>query len=184
MPDSLTGLMYNYAGAVPREPGSCTVDVWEEGKYVEKPIKDVGITNEYIHPVTAYRQFDYNNAPKQEVGWLKSMTSSAPPPKDLTKPQIPFEKKDHKINGRILIEDDSANAKQYYWQKRDVLLPEWIILDHKAGQVDFERMWLDVGDGRADDESKWLKMLDAQLKDTFDLIRGDKVSAYPGVRMK
>lgn len=211
MPDSLAGVMYNYAGGVERTPGSCKVEVWENGNYIEKPIRDVGITNEYIHPVTAYRRFDYNNSPKQSLGWFESMKSSSRPLKDLTKPQVPFEQRKHEIQGRTLIGSDGIDmkqfcwlnedvplpkwhildhktgrvkARQYYWNEGDVMLPEWIILNHKAGHIDFERMWLETGDGRADDESKWLRLMDAQLKDTFDYIRNNEPSAYPGVLLQ
>jgi len=183
MYDSLAGVMYNYSGGLDRRPGYCTVDASKDGT----PINKLGITNEYIHPVTAYRQFDYNNSPKQAAGWF-SKISSALPLKDLKGPQIPFEKKDHEIKDRILIADKKVKAKQYYWKKGDVLLPEWVILDQVDGQVDFERMWLNGGDGLAGDESKWLEMQDVQLKDAFNhirkSIRENKVSEYPGVLEK
>lgn len=219
MPDSLAGMMYMYAGGVARTPGSCTTEVWENGKYITKPIREVGITNEYIHPVAAYRQFDYNNSPKQDSGWLDSMKSSPCLAKDLTKPQVPFEEKEHEIQGRTLVgskgnltkqfcwlRDDvsppkwhildhdtgEVKAKQFYWDMGDVMLPEWIIMDHKNDHTDFERIWLDAtngsdldkGNSREYDESKWLKWMDAQLKDTFDYIRKNPVSAYPGVLRK
>lgn len=227
MPDSLSGMMYNYAGGVARTPGSCKTEVWENGKYITKPIREVGITNEYIHPVTAYRQFDYNNSPKQDLGWLESKTSSSPPLKDLTKPQVPFKQKKHEIQGRTLIGSTGitekqffwlkedvrkpewhildhgtgvVKAKQFYWDMGDVMLPEWIIMDHREMHIDFERMWLDaangnelsdgngrelkVGNGREYDESEWLEWMDAQLGKTFEYIRHNPVSAYPGVLRK
>ncbi|KAF2187608.1 hypothetical protein K469DRAFT_725126 [Zopfia rhizophila CBS 207.26] len=167
-PDSLEGFIYEWAGGEDRKPGNCDIDVWHpsEGEYKLEPASNYGVTNEYIHPVTAYRQFDINNRDKKDP-----------------KKAIPFEKKNKNIEGRAFeareLVKGGKKFSRYWWKKGDVYLPEWVILSHRKNEVDFERMWLEGGDGMAGDEKKWLDTVDADLKPVFDEIRNGTAYSYP-----
>ncbi|KAF2494303.1 hypothetical protein BU16DRAFT_619443 [Lophium mytilinum] len=110
--DSLTGLMYNYAGGVKRTPGRCETELWnpktKEPHWV--PIGDMGDVNEYVHPVAGYRRTKFP------------------------------EEKNSGLEGFKRVE--LAKGKGFEWRKEDgTSLPEYVI-QKAGKAPNFERLWM------------------------------------------
>ena len=113
--DSYGGL-YRLAGAVPRVPGHCQAEIYDRTSDEQKldDINKYGETNEYIHPICAYR--DLIRGP-EESSALKN-----------------FERK---------FEAKADGKGRYWWYRKGdpKPLPEWVILKHEDEDVNFERSW-------------------------------------------
>jgi hypothetical protein len=158
--DSYGGL-YRLAGAVPRIPGHCQAEIFDHEK--EEPvlvdIHDYGETNEYIHPICAYRNLVRgigNNSP------LKN-----------------FERK-FEVNRN----GGEGGKGRYWWYHMSDMkpLPEWVILRHGDGGVNFERSWY----GQCEQTENTVRLLKAagiqkdwleDIDERVDFGVGDK-SAY------
>jgi len=161
--DSYGGL-YRLAGAVPRIPGHCQTEMYDpkkkEGILVD--IKDYGNTNEYIHPICAFRNLIRGIGPNSP---LKN-----------------FDRK-FKVSG----DGDGVGKGRYWWSHNDdsELIPEWVILRHTDRDVNFERSWY----GQCEQSENTVKILkEAKVKrdwledidDKIDFGVGDKSGyVYP-----
>lgn len=114
--DSYT-TMYKLAGSVPRVPGRCDIEVYdkESQEYKLSPVNGYGQTNEYIHPVCYYRDLIRGPEPNSA---LREFTRTFEPTEG--------------VRGK----------GRFWWQKKGdpQKIPEWMILEHKAGQINFERI--------------------------------------------
>jgi hypothetical protein len=113
--------MYYLSGLpVPRVPGHCTVEVYNEEAKEPKPMAiddNKYQTNEYIHPVCHYR--DVCRGPEPSSA-LKDFTRSF-------EPNFP-----------------GAKEGRFWWQRKgdEKRIPEWMILeDVSPGEINFERHW-------------------------------------------
>lgn len=116
--DSFKG-MYHLLGSHTRVPGHEDVEIYdeEEKHYHWKPIRDIGETNEYIHPIVHYRSI--------ARGWDKHS-----PLKD----------------GWVRDHWRGTDGKARFWwykegEKDKIVLPEWAILPDQEGKPNFERAW-------------------------------------------
>jgi hypothetical protein len=116
--DSYHGF-YHFIGSRPRRPGHEDVEIYneEEQFYEWKPIRDVGITNEYIHPIAFHRSLTH--------GWDKHS-----PLKD-------HWNREHR---------HGKDGKARFWWYMDGegetnALPEWAILLDQPNHPNFERAW-------------------------------------------
>jgi len=125
------GGMYKLAGAVPRVPGHCLTESYDQISAEAKldDINKFGSSHEYIHPICEYRRivrsFEDNSA-------LKAFTRK--------------------------FEPTDGNAKGRFWWYQDGErkgVPEWIILEHGKhggvdldgsgqGEINFERSWYEA----------------------------------------
>ncbi|CAO2657027.1 Nn.00g058300.m01.CDS01 [Neocucurbitaria sp. VM-36] len=135
--DSFGG-MYHLNGTQPRVPGHEDVEIYNEKAKEPKwtPLRDLGQTNEYIHPIVRHRQL--------VRGWDK---------------HSPLQNGWHRDHWRG---DDGKH--RYWWFKKDeretCALPEWAILpDVSNKEYNFERKWYNECE-------KTKKTLDQLAKDT------------------
>jgi hypothetical protein len=126
-------------GSEPRVPGHCQTEFRQPKKnpsdadtWLPELFSKYGDTNEYIHPVCAYRQM------------IRSDEQSA---------LGAFKRKLDKNNGE---------RGRYWWWHDDHALPEWVILQQDSPEHNFERDWYErcVKENKA--EGDWLKFLDRQ----------------------
>ncbi|KAL5115303.1 hypothetical protein ACEQ8H_006816 [Pleosporales sp. CAS-2024a] len=111
--------VYHLAGSHKRRPGHEDVEVYnqDEDAWEWKPLRHLGATNEYIHPIALHRSivrgWDKHNPLRK--GWTR----------------------EHR-------KDDEGNAR-YWWYmhegKEVIELPEWAILPDVANKANFERAW-------------------------------------------
>lgn len=122
------GGMYKLAGAVPRVPGHCKAEFYDEHEGATKldDINKFGETHEYIHPICEYRRIVRSY---EENSALRTWT-------------------------RQFKANEGSNKGRFWWVKNDtkVRLPEWVILEHgtyggqdldgdSKGEINFERAW-------------------------------------------
>jgi hypothetical protein len=107
------GGLYELTGTYTREPGHEQIEVYmpDAKEYQWKPIRTLGNTNEYIHPIVYYRYLVH--------GW------------DAHSPLRSHWKREH-ANGRYWWYMDDIEKFR---------LPEWAILPTKGDKPDFERWW-------------------------------------------
>jgi hypothetical protein len=116
--DSFGG-MYHLNGTHMRLPGHEDVETYDEKEevYVWKRIRELGLTNEYIHPIVYHRSIVH--------GWDK---------------HSPLRKHWNREHRRG--EDGKA---RFWWymdnEKDDIALPEWAILPDGETRPNFERAW-------------------------------------------
>jgi hypothetical protein len=113
------GLLYHLNGTHMRRPGHEDVEVYDEQEkhYQWEPLRDVGLTNEYIHPIVHHRSVvrGWDKHSPLKVGW----------------------KRDHWRG---------MDGKERFWwykegEKDKIVLPEWAILPDQEGKPNFERAW-------------------------------------------
>ncbi|PSN63405.1 hypothetical protein BS50DRAFT_559422 [Corynespora cassiicola Philippines] len=115
--DSYSGIYYLSGFPLPRVPGHCSAEVYneEDKEYKLQDICTFGETNEYIHPICRYRDIIRGSEVKST---LKGFTRKWSPTQD--------------------------GKGRYWWYKNGdhepTLLPEWIILPHDD-DINFERAW-------------------------------------------
>jgi hypothetical protein len=154
--DSFGG-MYHLLGSHSRRPGHEDVETYdeEEDEYVWRPIKEVGLTNEYIHPI-AYHRSIVN-------GWDK---------------HCPLKKhwnREHR-HGK-------DGSSRFWWymdgEKDSNALPEWVIMPDAKDKPNFERAWYGKcektikpqgkdGKVKALGEKDFLQSLDEEIDFGFD----------------
>jgi hypothetical protein len=116
--DSFGG-MYHLNGSHMRVPGHESVELYDdkENVYHWKPIRKVGETNEYIHPIMLHRSIAH--------GW------------DKHSPLKEHWNREHRRG---------TDGKARFWWYKDnekdtIALPEWAILPDLDGKPNFERAW-------------------------------------------
>lgn len=113
------GSIYYLNGSHSRRPGHEDIEVYnqEENEYLWKPLRRLGQTNEYIHPIVFYRSIVH--------GW------------DKHSPLRKGWKREHRRG-----EDGKA---RFWWymdkETEKIALPEWAILPNLPEKPDFERAW-------------------------------------------
>lgn len=120
--DSYTSF-YLLAGAVPRVPGHCQAEIYDHQKEEEglDDINKYGETNEYIHPICQYRNIlrgpGENSALKEFTRKFQANPNAA-----------------------------KEGEGRFWWYKNGETkgLPEWVILAHKDGEVNYERTWYEM----------------------------------------
>ena len=153
------GGMYKLAGAVPRVPGHCLTELYDQVSAETKldDINKFGSTHEYIHPICEYRRVVRSSDAHSA---LKSFTRK-------------FEATDGHAKGRFW----------WYRDREKVGLPEWVILEHGKeggvdldgcgkGEVNFERSWYEACEkkertlqilGKAGYERDFLSVVDERI---------------------
>ncbi|KAH7086790.1 hypothetical protein FB567DRAFT_51366 [Paraphoma chrysanthemicola] len=116
--DSFGG-MYHLNGSHMRLPGHEDVETYdeEEKHYHWKPLRNVGLTNEYIHPIVLHRSLVH--------GWDK---------------HSPLKDRWNREHWR------GTDGKARFWwymdgEKDKIALPEWAILPDRGDTPNFERAW-------------------------------------------
>jgi hypothetical protein len=155
--DSFGGF-YHLLGSHTRLPGHEDVEIYDEEDdvYNWKPIKEVGLTNEYIHPIVYHRSVVH--------GWDK---------------HCPLKK--HWTREHRQGKDGDARFWWYMKNEKDTnALPEWVILPDVEGKPNFERAWYrkcekadeakkgKLGDIVAFVKEDFLESLDEEIDFAFD----------------
>jgi hypothetical protein len=116
--DSFGG-MYHLNGIHSRSPGHEDVETYDEEEevYIWKPIRELGLTNEYIHPIVYHRSIIH--------GW------------DKHSPLREQWNREHRHGN---------DGRARFWWYRDnekdtIALPEWAILPDSEARPNFERAW-------------------------------------------
>jgi hypothetical protein len=158
------GGFYRLAGAVPRIPGHCQAEIFdpEKDEHVLVDINRYGKTNEYIHPICAYRNLIRGIGPNS--------------------PLYNFDRK-FEVNK----DGDRKGKGKYLWYHKDdsESIPEWVIMRHKDEDVNFERSWY----GQCEQTENTIKLLEAakvkkdwleEIDEKVDFGVGDKSGyVYP-----
>jgi hypothetical protein len=125
------GSFYKLAGSVPRVPGHCQTEIWDQESNETKlaDINKYGSTHEYIHPICEYRRIARGH--------------------DKHSPLKDFTRKFESTNG--------TDRGRFWWYKNGDTkgLPEWVILKHGEhggvdldgcgkGDINFERSWYEA----------------------------------------
>jgi hypothetical protein len=115
------GGFYHFLGARARKPGHEEVEIYDAEKKAQKwtKLRDLGDTNEYIHPIAYYRSL--------VRGWDK---------------HSPLKKKWNRDNWRSTRDD----MMRFWWymdgEQDTCAIPEWAMLPDGLGEeYNFERMW-------------------------------------------
>ncbi|ORX99880.1 hypothetical protein BCR34DRAFT_628109 [Clohesyomyces aquaticus] len=121
-------------GSKARIPGHCETDFFQpDGTWKPEQFTAKGVTNEYIHPVCAYRQ------------WVRKNEKSA--------------LADFK---RDLVKNKGSQGRNWWFHTDGDPLPEWVILEQDNLGFNFERYWFEQCIKENDDQKNWLKILDTE----------------------
>ncbi|KAF2467415.1 uncharacterized protein BDR25DRAFT_291791 [Lindgomyces ingoldianus] len=153
--DSYT-FKYKLNGSEPRVPGHCRTEFWyadpnnkDGGQWKLEYIKEHGDTNEYIHPVCAYRQMIRGPKEKSALGDFN----------------------------RTLVKNGGDKGRHWWFHNDGDPIPEWVILEQDNPGFNFERSWYEECVKENREEGDWLLSLDK--KNNFDIKEKAQPWFYP-----